>query len=276
MTKRLSSLLFLKQLMRQLKSSSIFDGAAALSFYFLLATLPALMLILILLSFFSLQDLEQQLLLLLQHVPDDVQTVLLRALREFKSKNGIKLHALSIAAVTAVWTVSNGITAAVRQIDQVHKSHRRRGAIANRLSSVVLIMIICFTGLVSLLILVFGKTLHKLETFNGIPLADTGLFSALTLLSLFILIFISGLSLYRLSVKEKLKHLIPGALFTTVSSMVLTHIFGLYVKKMAHYSDIYGSLAAVIVMLFWFYLIGFLLILGAEINVAIRQTLSKQ
>lgn len=273
MTKRLRFLTFSKHLIRQLRGSSIFDGAAALSFYFLLATIPALMLALILLSSFSLQDLEQQLLLLLRQAPDDVQKVLRRALREFKEGGQIKAHILSIAAITAAWTVSSGIIAAVRQIDRVHSSKTKRGLLRSRLSSMLLFALLSFVGLLCLLLLVVGRAIQNLNLFSDIPFLNSNLFGALTLLTLFVLIFVSCLTLYKFSTKEKLKRLIPGALFTTLATMVITHLFGLYVKNIAQYSNIYGSLAAVIVMLFWFYLIGFMLILGAEINVAIRKTL---
>lgn len=292
MTKRFRFLKFLGHLRQQLAQNSIFDGAAALSFYFILATLPALMLILSLLSFFSLQELEQQLLLLLQQAPEDVQKILLKGLRELKangsaaaaadgsggksSSSGIQVQVLSLAVLAGVWTLSSGITAAVRHIYNVHKSNKRKqGPVADRLSSMLLILILSISGLSALLFLVLGRTLRKLALLNQLPIPSDLVFETFNFLTIFTLIFIATLSLYRLSTKENFKSLLPGAIFTSIGTLLLSHMFGLYVKNVAQYSAIYGSLAAVIVMLFWFYIIGFILILGAHINVSLKKCLSQ-
>jgi membrane protein len=43
-------------------------------------------------------------------------------------------------------------------------------------------------------------------------------------------------------------------------------LFSLYVRNFGSYDETYGTLGGVIVLLMWFYISGFIVILGAEIN----------
>jgi membrane protein len=43
-------------------------------------------------------------------------------------------------------------------------------------------------------------------------------------------------------------------------------VFALYVQNFGSYGETYGALGGVIVLLMWFYQLGFTIVLGAEIN----------
>src|SRR5262252_5657883 len=57
-----------------------------------------------------------------------------------------------------------------------------------------------------------------------------------------------------------------GAVFATVVWLLASAAFSFYVANFGRYDATYGSLGAVIVLLFWFYLSFFIVLLGAEIN----------
>ena len=58
----------------------------------------------------------------------------------------------------------------------------------------------------------------------------------------------------------------PGAIVAFVAWVLISWIFGLYVGSLASYALFYGSVAAVAVLLVWFYLTSWSLLLGAEVN----------
>ena len=58
----------------------------------------------------------------------------------------------------------------------------------------------------------------------------------------------------------------PGALLATVGWIAMTFGFGIYVSNFGSYNATYGTLGGVVVTLIWFYLSGFVLLLGAELN----------
>ena len=60
---------------------------------------------------------------------------------------------------------------------------------------------------------------------------------------------------------------LPGALVASVVWEVAKDAFTFYVAEFALYSLVYGSLAAVIVLLLWSYISGVIILLGAELTV---------
>ena len=68
-------------------------------------------------------------------------------------------------------------------------------------------------------------------------------------------------------VKRKFKVLTPGSLLGTVAWFLATWGFGEYATHLASYNITYGTIGGVIVLMTWFYLTGFIFLLGGEINV---------
>ena len=61
-----------------------------------------------------------------------------------------------------------------------------------------------------------------------------------------------------------------GAVVATALWLVGSAAFSIYVAKFASYDKTYGSLGAVVVLLFWLYLSAFIVLLGAELNAEIE------
>jgi len=57
-----------------------------------------------------------------------------------------------------------------------------------------------------------------------------------------------------------------GSVFATSVWLLASAGFSFYVANFAHYDATYGSLGAVIVLLFWLYLSFYIVLLGAELN----------
>ena len=65
---------------------------------------------------------------------------------------------------------------------------------------------------------------------------------------------------------QPLKNIWPGALFSLTAWMALSWLYSYYANHFSHYSVLYGSIGAVIVVLIWLNLTAVTLILGAEMN----------
>lgn len=92
---------------------------------------------------------------------------------------------------------------------------------------------------------------------------------ALALVSSFALA-VSGVALfYRVAVEnpKKLRRRIwPGAVLAILLWLAISWGFGVYVSSLGQYTLYYGSLAAVAVLLIWFWLTSLALLVGAELN----------
>lgn len=63
------------------------------------------------------------------------------------------------------------------------------------------------------------------------------------------------------------KHTTRGALFTTISWIVVTQIYSYWVTHFSNYDIFYGSLSNIVVLMLMIYIISYILVVGIAINV---------
>jgi membrane protein len=82
--------------------------------------------------------------------------------------------------------------------------------------------------------------------------------------------------LYRLGPNLRLRwrDVAPGAIVFTVGWLIGTWAFGRYIERVGSYGWTYGTLAGAVVLLLWFYVTGFLLLMGLEVGSVVAQQTS--
>ena len=86
-------------------------------------------------------------------------------------------------------------------------------------------------------------------------------------LALFVLFILSLLYRYGPCRRSAKWHWVSiGSLFAMVAWLIASAGFSLYVSHFANYDRVYGSLGAVVILLFWLYMSFYIVLLGAEIN----------
>ena len=88
-------------------------------------------------------------------------------------------------------------------------------------------------------------------------------FPVVAVAGFFVLYFLYALSQDH---RRPWRDLWPGTLAALGGWMAISYLYSLYVDRVAHYSALYGSIGAVIVLLIWLYLGALTLIMGAEFN----------
>ncbi|MDR2235116.1 MAG: YihY/virulence factor BrkB family protein [Chryseobacterium sp.] len=69
----------------------------------------------------------------------------------------------------------------------------------------------------------------------------------------------------------RFRQAVPGAILTTVLFVVTTYIFAIYVKDIARYNVLYGSIGSMILLMVWVNVNVYLLLFGNELNMALRR-----
>ena len=72
--------------------------------------------------------------------------------------------------------------------------------------------------------------------------------------------------------KEDTYHTYPGAIFSTVALVVVSLIFSLTINASVKYPLVYGSLAAMILLMLWIYTSSIVIYCGAIFNITLRDT----
>jgi membrane protein len=69
---------------------------------------------------------------------------------------------------------------------------------------------------------------------------------------------------------------LPGSLLATAAWLGASVLFSIYVGKIAQFDATYGPLAAVAGVMLWFWVSTYIVLLGAEMNVALTLHLPKR
>ena len=68
--------------------------------------------------------------------------------------------------------------------------------------------------------------------------------------------------------RQSFQQVLPGALLATLLWLLATLIFSWYVRHVANYNVLYGSVGAGLALLVWMYVLGIIVLLGCEFNAA--------
>lgn len=150
---------------------------------------------------------------------------------------------------------------------------RRFGPVSNALVSFVFSLAFLLAVFVCILLMLTGQ--HFLTLLDEVlPWVSIGGWWAwLRFVLLFAILHTMILCLYRLSAPRERRHQqLPGAFFSAVCVAVMSMLFSWLFGRSAKYSLVYGSLASVVILMFWFNMFSTLILLGCAFNRALEET----
>jgi membrane protein len=173
---------------------------------------------------------------------------------------------LIISLLGALWAASNGVNALNRGLAIIYDVERERSSLKRRALSLALTVGAIVVALIALaLIAVFPVLLHHVGLG---PAAQAGA-DVIRWLLFIVLITVAIGVLYRINAPSEQRswRFISRGVLTAVTVWIIGSVgFSLYVGNFGSYNKTYGSLAAVIVLLFWLYLSAFAILLGAVVD----------
>ncbi|MFD2831313.1 YihY/virulence factor BrkB family protein [Corticicoccus populi] len=257
---------FFQKLMFRFGKDNTSGMAAQLAYYFLLAIFPLLIFLLTLLPLFQI-DQESLTGMIRDYIPSDIAGTLEGIITDvMASSNG---GLLSFGLIATLWSASNGMTALMNAFNVAYDVEDNRNFLVAKGLSLVFTVILALSVLLTFVLVVFGGQIGTL-LFDTIGLGSEfeTLWSLVRNVLPVILVFVvfSVMYLTAPNIKLDIKSILPGAVFTTVMFLVASWGFSFYVSNFGNYSATYGSLAGAIILVFWLYITGVIIILGAQIN----------
>lgn len=256
----------------QVRQLRISLHAANTSFFLILSVFPALVLVLGILSYTTL-DVHNLLGLLEGFLPEallpEAEFLIINAY-ESTSK-----AVVGISAVTALWSSSRGIYGLLTGLNAVYGVPENRGYFRLRLISVCYTFGFLLVLLLTLVMHVFGTGLVTFLSESSLPFFRflTGILD----LRFFLLVFLqTALFAAMFTVlpnrKNTLGDSLPGAFFASIGWLIFSHLFSLYVEHFPAYGRIYGSVYAVALMMLWLYFCISIVFYGGVLNRLLMDT----
>jgi membrane protein len=246
--------------------------AAQLAYYFLFALFPALLMLVAIASYFPLYELVDEMVRVLGgFAPPEVLHIIANQLT--KISQGDQGGLLTLGMVTALWSSSAAMTAIIDTLNRAYDVEEGRPWWKVRLLAMGLTVFGALFILVSLALIVLGPTAAEwLASWGYFSTAVEWAWKVLQWPFVFALASLGMAFIYYFApdAEQDWVWLTPGSVAATTLWLGATLGFKYYVANMASYTETYGALAGVMVMMLWFYISGLVILLGAEMNAEIE------
>lgn len=178
--------------------------------------------------------------------------------------------------VLTVYAVSRSISSLLNSLTRAYRL-TRRSAFHVAAGVICAVMLLASVVVLLVLMMVSENLLLWLDQYVTIPALLIRLWDLLRVLVAPLFLFLVLAFLYAVVGygKYRFSQALPGAGFAVVLWYLSTTAFSYYVNNMSRYSVLYGSLAAFMILMLWFYLTGAVIILGGELNHILADTSDK-
>ena len=215
-------------------------------------------------------------------VPGDVLYLLQIVMNDvwFFSKGGI---VATLGFIITVFLSTNAIAIVAKGLNRAYKLEDTRSFLYNRLLALVMVFVNALVLFLSINLIIFGKVIIKfLSTYLGLT-AHVGniiLFIRwpIAFIALFIMAYLHYYILPDLGSGEKLRRrsALPGALFFTISWLLGSWGFSIYINNLHTYNFVYGTIGGFAVLMIWLYYTSILILVGGEINSQLYEKLERK
>jgi membrane protein len=181
------------------------------------------------------------------------------------------------ATLLSTWAASGAMMTLMEGFQAAYRLPSGRPFLKQRGVAIVLVFIVALPAIGSSVLIVFGARIEQWLLVTPEEDLRTSVLLAFGLLryvlALGATVLVTGLMFYVGPNRPmKFRSVWPGAILATVLWLLATSVFALYVRHIARYNVLYGSIGAVIALLVWMYLLAVIALIGCEYN-AVRERL---
>jgi membrane protein len=257
----------LKRTAQRISEERAAEAAASMAYYGFFSLFPLLLVIVAVVSIVLENSLTQEEVLnfLLQAFPFSADLIEenLRQVLKARSSGGL------IGLVGLAWSALGAFTVLMRNINRAWPNTKARNFIKVRLMA-LLMLVAMIAGLISLFVFNtvisflppnVNQAAEKASSIQGFPYILIGLLLFATLLILY---------WWLPSTQVRWQEAAWGALAGSLGISAITAGFTWYLQSgLSNYNLVYGSLGAIVALLFWIYLLSLILFSGAHLSAAI-------
>lgn len=251
----------------ELNKDNVSIIAAGLALYALLAVFPALGAAVSIYGLFASPDqISRHITSFEGLLPAQATEILQNQLQALSGQQQVLSVGLVIGVLIALWSARKGMVALMTAVNVAYDEREERGFFKQILIS----LLFTFGAVVAFLaVLLFAVAIPL-----ALELLPLGRAAEVTILAvrwaiLWLMAAFGMAVVYRFAPdrhEPKWKWLSVGSCVAATLWLIGSLLFAIYARSTASYGETYGALGGVVVLLMWFYLTGYSLVLGAEIN----------
>lgn len=262
--------------MNRMNQDHVSAFAAQAAFFILMSFVPFLMLLLPLVTYVSITK-DMVVEMILQVMPDagDFRSFFLSIIQEVYDKS---TAVVPISAIFTLWSAGKGLQGLTNGVNAIYHVKETRNYVVTRIRSALYTLVFILAVIGSLILLVFGNSIQKLLTryIPALARVTAYIIGMRTAVSLVVLALIF-LMVYKFlpNRKTSFRSQVPGAVISAVAWSLFSLGFSVYLDYYDGFSNMYGSLTTIILILLWLYFCMYIVLIGAEINAYFEERLRR-
>ena len=202
-------------------------------------------------------------------------------LEQFRATGTRPVSVLVIAGLVSLWAASGVIKSLIEGFQAAYRVPRNRGFLHGNVVSIGLVVLVAVPLVGASLLILFGGQAERVvfDAVNLDPLFHplSWIWQEIARLARYALAFSTTVLVTSLLYyfgpyrKQRWRGVWRGAMLASFGWLVATSVFGWYVRNIAHYNVMYGSVGAGIALLVWMYIMAVIALIGCEFNAEIER-----
>ncbi len=253
--------------------------ASAIAFSFFMALFPFLLFVLIVIPYVPIDDFKIEFLKFLESfLPPNTSEFFFQNIFE-NIDQGQRGGLVSTVFLLSMVLMANGVNAVFSGFENSYHVQMGRNAFRQYLYALSVALILAFLLIFTIAVLgyfqiyVVQKVLDVLGN-RGYEVASQTVFwfDVAKYVFFIIMVYLATATLYYFGTKEgKYSNFFSiGALFTTILILLISYLFGLYIENFGQFNKLYGSIGALLILMFYLWLNANILLLGYELNASLN------
>ncbi len=277
---KISLYFLIKTFIEKVQKDEILERANAVAFSFTMSLFPAILFLFTLIpfihNFIPSVNSESIMEFMGTLMPESMFETVESTVQDIvgKSRGGL----LTFGALMALFLATNGTMSLMGAFYSRYQTIQKRGYIKKRLIAVGITLIMAFVLVLAILLLIGGQiAIDYLVEFAFFDLDSYVIYLAkfVRLLVLFVVfaIAISSLFYFGAEVHQKWSFFSYGSTTATTLILFVSYVFSAYISSFGTYNKLYGSIGAMLAIMFWIMLVSIILLVCYEINASVHHAI---
>lgn len=265
----------IRGIMKKISEDHVSAYAAQSAFFMMLSLIPIILLLMALVRYTPVTQADIM-AIAYELFPKTINSTIISIIDEVYSQTSTTI---SLTLFVTIWSAGKGVMAITNGLNTIRGLSETRNYIFIRIRAAFYTILFVVAIVLSLVLLGFGNSISLLvnQYLPVIQYVIDFIIEIRTITTICVLIAIS-VCIYRFlpNKKSKIRYQLPGAIFTAFGWTFASFLFSVYMDIFKGFSNMYGSLTTIVLIMLWLYFCMYVILLGGEINVLLEERLDIQ
>ena len=246
--------------------------AAQAAYFFMLSLIPIILLLLTMVRYTPVTKADVM-TAVVQVFPTSVDSLITSIVNQVYNQSST---IIPITVIVALWSAGKGVLSISTGFNTIYGCPETRNYIYLRFRATFYTVLFLIAIILLLVMSVFGNSLNIFIT-SHIPaikhVANKLMELRMAITPVVLIGFLLLIYKFLPNRKDLFRKQIPGAIFTAIGWLVISWVFSVYLDIFKGFSDMYGSLTTIVLIMLWLYFCMYCVLFGAQLNIYMKDIL---